>query len=163
MLKIVQRSKDSRLDLAGSSRLASCQKLHTCQACREAEPSCQLQHYRTKSPVWPFSYLAIRTRVSVKSRGQATSQLYFRKTDFSHSTLTLVYIPLIPMKCRELPKIILREKPYRKTRLTYPQSSQRDFSNSSTLTLSIVTSLRGSLPKHFLTIPTSMRRPFGAW
>ena len=36
-------------------------------------------------------------------------------------------------------------------------------SNSSTLTISIITSLRGSLPKSFLTIPTSVRRPFGAW
>ena len=55
-----------------------------------------------------------------------------------------------------------REKPQRKTRLTYPQSSHRDSSNSSTLILSIITSLRGSLPKPFLTIPTSVRRPFGA-
>ena len=29
--------------------------------------------------------------------------------------------------------------------------------------LSIVTSLRGSLSKPFLTIPTSVRRQFGAW
>ena len=67
------------------------------------------------------------------------------------------------MKYRELPKRILREKPQRKTRLTHPQSTHRDFSNSSTLTLSIVTSLRGSLPKPFLTIPTSVRRSFSAW
>ena len=67
------------------------------------------------------------------------------------------------MKCRELPERILREKPQKKTRLTHPQSLHRDSSNSSTLTLSIVISLRGSLPKPFLTIPTSMRRPFGAW
>ena len=67
------------------------------------------------------------------------------------------------MKCRELPERILKEKPQRKTRLTHPQSLHRDSSNSSTLTLSIVTSLRGSLPKSFLTIPTSVRRPFGAW
>ena len=67
------------------------------------------------------------------------------------------------MKYRELPERILREKPQRKTRLTHPQSSHRDSSNSSTLILSIVTSLRGSLPKRFLTIPTSVRRSFGAW
>ena len=67
------------------------------------------------------------------------------------------------MKCRELLERILKEKPQRKTRLTYPESLHRDFSNSSTLTLSIVTSLRGSLPKPFLTIPTFVRRPFGAW
>ena len=67
------------------------------------------------------------------------------------------------MKCRELLERILREKPQRKTRLTHPQSLHRNSSNSSTLTLSIVTSLGGSLPKPFLTIPTSVRRPFGAW
>ena len=44
-----------------------------------------------------------------------------------------------------------------------PQSSHRDSSNSFTLTLSIVVSLRDSLPKPFPIIPTSMRRPFGAW
>ena len=67
------------------------------------------------------------------------------------------------MKCRELPERILREKPQRKTRLTYPQFSHRDSSNSSTLFLSIVTSLRDSLPKPLLIIPTSVRMPFGAW
>ena len=35
MLKIVQRSRDSRLDLAGGSQLASRQKLHTSQACQK--------------------------------------------------------------------------------------------------------------------------------
>ena len=35
MLKIVQRSRDSRLDLASGSQLASHQKLHTCQACQK--------------------------------------------------------------------------------------------------------------------------------
>ena len=50
-------------------------------------------------------------RGSVKSRGQAVSQLCFEKPDSSHSFLTLVYIPLIPMKCKELLERILREKP----------------------------------------------------
>ena len=40
MFKFVQSSRDSRLDLAGSSRLASRQKLHMCQACGEVEVSC---------------------------------------------------------------------------------------------------------------------------
>ena len=66
MLKFVQSSKDSRLDLAGSSQLASRQKLHMCQACIEAEASCQLEHYRAKSPDWPFSYLTVGTRDLVK-------------------------------------------------------------------------------------------------
>ena len=104
MLKIVQRSRDLRLDLISSLRLASRQKLHMCQACKEAEPSCQLQHYRIKSPIWPFSYLTVGTRGSVKQQGQAASQLCFEKTDSSHPILILVYIPLIPTKHRELPQ-----------------------------------------------------------
>ena len=40
MLKIVQGCSDSRL--------ASRQSWHTCEACRGAEESCQLLHYRTK-------------------------------------------------------------------------------------------------------------------
>ena len=39
MLKIVQRSKDLRLDLAGGLRLASRQKLHACQACQKLKSS----------------------------------------------------------------------------------------------------------------------------
>ena len=42
MLKIVHWSRDLRLDLTGGSRLASHQRMHTSEACREAEPSCQL-------------------------------------------------------------------------------------------------------------------------
>ena len=49
------------------SRLASHQKMHTSEAYREAEPSCQLQHYRTKSPVWPFSWLATQSSREAKS------------------------------------------------------------------------------------------------
>ena len=39
MLKFVQSSKDLRLDLVGSSQLASRQKLHMCQVCGEVEAS----------------------------------------------------------------------------------------------------------------------------
>ena len=35
MLKIVQGYRDSRLGLAGDSRLASCQLQHTSEACRK--------------------------------------------------------------------------------------------------------------------------------
>ena len=55
----------------------------------EVKASCQLEHYRTKSTDWPFSYLAVGTRNSVKPRVQASSQLYFEKPDSSHSILIL--------------------------------------------------------------------------
>ena len=37
------------------SLLASRQRRHMCEACRETEESRQLEHYRTKLPVWPGS------------------------------------------------------------------------------------------------------------
>ena len=158
MLKLVQRSRDSQLDLAGNSWLASRQKLHTCQACREAEPSCQLQHYRTKILVWLFSYLAAGTLGPVKSRGQAASQLCFKKLTLRIPLSPQYIYPLYPRNVESFQRETLR-----KTRLTHLQSSHKDSSNSSTFTLSIVTSLRGTLPKPFFTIPTSVRRPFGVW
>ena len=57
MLKFVQRSKDSRLGLTSGSRVASRQMMHTSEACREDEQSHQLEHYRTKNPVWQFCLL----------------------------------------------------------------------------------------------------------
>ena len=69
------------------------------------------------------------------------------KTDFSHSISYPTINTLIPTKCKELPKRILREKSQRKIRLIHPQSYTFDSPNSSTLTLSIVTSLRGTLAK----------------
>ena len=44
LFKIVQRSRDSRLDLAGGSRFASRQKVAHVPSMPEAEESCQLLH-----------------------------------------------------------------------------------------------------------------------
>ena len=35
LLKIVQRNRDSRLDLAGGSRLQAARMMHICQACQK--------------------------------------------------------------------------------------------------------------------------------
>ena len=83
-------ASDSRLDLTSDSRLASRQKRHTCEACRGAEESRQLLHYKTKVPSWPGSLLAAWTCNSVKSRGQVTKPVCLGKTDLSHSKHTLV-------------------------------------------------------------------------
>ena len=103
---------------------------------------------------------------AVSLRLELATQPRRQNTLFGKLTLRILFSPyyiqtFIPTKCRELPKKILREKPQRKIRLIHPQYSHKDFSNSSTLFLSIVKSLRGTLPKPFLTIPISMRRLFG--
>ena len=104
-------SKASWLNLATVSRLANRQRRHTCEACRGAEESRQLEHYKTKLLVWPGSWLTTQTRNSVKLRGQVTRPLCMGKTDISHSKHTPIWIPLIPTYCRELLERILREKP----------------------------------------------------
>ena len=56
----------------------------------KVEASCHLEHYKTKSIDWPFSYLAAETCDSVKPRVQAASQLCFENPDSLHSILTPV-------------------------------------------------------------------------
>ena len=63
MLKFVQSSKDSRLELA----VGKLPVMHMSEACREDEQSRQLEHYRTKSPVWQFCLLATQSSREAKS------------------------------------------------------------------------------------------------
>ena len=115
----------------------------------EVEASCQLLHYRTKVSGWPGRLLVAWTHDSTQPLGQVARTPCLAKYDFSHS-FSLYYIYThIPTIQREFSERILREKPQRKTRLTHPQSSHRGSSNSYTFFLSIVKSLRDSLPKFF--------------
>ena len=112
LLKCVQRSRDSQLDLAGGLRLQVAGLMHTCQACQKLKrrASCLLQD---KSPrlAKPFA------RGSTQSRGQVARIPCLAKYDFSHSfspyslSLSLYIYILIPTIQRELPERILREKP----------------------------------------------------
>ena len=162
MLKIVQGCRDSQLDS---------------QVTREwqaAKVGTRMEHVGELK-----SHASCCTTGQKSQAGQAVSSLLELATQRSREVKSLdhpvwekltFHIPfspyyiqtLIPTKCRELLERFLREKPQRKTRLIHPQSSHRDSSNSFTLFLSIVKSLRGTLPKHFLTIPISVRRLFGA-
>ena len=67
MLKFMQSKRDSRLELAGGSRLVSYQMMHTSEACREDEKSCHLEHYMKKSPVWQFCLLVTQLSREAKS------------------------------------------------------------------------------------------------
>ena len=53
LLKIVQRNRDSRLDLRGDSRLASRQNVAHMPSIPEVKESRQLLHHRTKVLGWP--------------------------------------------------------------------------------------------------------------
>ena len=58
LFKIGQRNRDSQLDLAGGSRLASHQNVAHVPSMPEVEESHQLLHYRTKVPGWSSRLLA---------------------------------------------------------------------------------------------------------
>ena len=64
MLKIVQRNTDSRLDLAGGSRLASHQKLHMCQTCQKMK----------RHASWSTTGQKVQTDHSVTSRLELATQ-----------------------------------------------------------------------------------------
>ena len=114
---------------------------------QEAEGSRQLEHYRTKMTIWPVSYLTIGTHDWYESRDQVARMPCFAENWLCTFLMYTIINTLISMKYRELLERILREKPYRKTRLTHPQSLSFDSLNSSTLTLSIDISLRGKFAK----------------
>ena len=156
------RNKDSRLDLVGGSRLVSCQKLHTCQAYQKLKRHVSWSNTRQKVETGHSVtlWLELATQSSRESKPPANSIL---KNLTLHIPFSPQYkYPLYPRNIESFQRDFFKEKPQRKTRLIHPQSLHKDSSNSSTLFLSIVKSLRGSLPIPFLTIPTSMRRPFGA-
>ena len=58
LLKIVQRNRDSWLDLAGGSQLANRQNVAHVPSMPEAEELRQLLHYRKKVLGWPGCLLA---------------------------------------------------------------------------------------------------------
>ena len=83
---------------------------------QEGEASWQLDHYRTKSTIWPFSYLATRTCdfSTCLNREWVTDSpkpSILQKNDFPHSLTYPTINTLIPIKCRELSERILRDKP----------------------------------------------------
>ena len=154
MIKIVQGCKDSRLD----SRVTRDWQVTKVGTRVKSHASCCTTRQKSQAGQAVSSQLELVTQPSCEAKSPdhpVQENLTFHIP--SHPT---IYRPK-PTKCGELLERILREKPQRKTRLIHPQSSHRDSLNSSTLFLSIVKSLRGTLLKPFLTIPIFVRRLFG--
>ena len=147
---------------AGSSgwlAAASRQNVAHVPSMPEAKESRQLLHYKTKVSGWPGRLFMTWTRDSTQSRGQVTRTPYLGKIDFSHSFSPYYIYPWFKESFqREFWETNPREK---QDWLIY-NLYLRDFSKSSTLFLFIVKSLRGLLPKPFLTISISMKGLFGA-
>ena len=124
----------------------------------EAEVLHQLLHYRKKVPGWPSCLLSTQPSHEVKLPEHPVWEIL---TFHIPSHLT-IYIPLYPRFRERSQREFWERNPREKQDWLIHNLYLRDFSNSSTFFLSIVKSLRGLLPKPFLTISIFVRGLFGA-
>ena len=161
MLKSVQEKQRLATGSRGWLTTASRQKLHTCQACyklkRHASWSTTRQNRTTSRSV--ISWLDLATQSSREAKPWASSVL---KNLTLHIPFSPLYkYPLYPRKKERFQKEFWERNPRVKQDWFIHNLHRRDSSNSSTLFFSIVKSLRGLLPKHFLTISITVRGLFG--
>ena len=121
MLKCVQRSRDSRLDFVGGSRLQAARLKHTCQACQKLKyhTSCSLQD---KSPrlARPFAR-GLNSRLNPVARLSRQNTLFGKIWRFTF-LLTLLYIYPYTHDLGGASRENFERETLEKTRLTHPQS-----------------------------------------
>ena len=126
-------------------------KCHTCEACRKLKGNDSWSTTRQNGQSGQSIISRLELRLVLVASESPKPPCFVEKWLFTFLTY-LTIKTLIPTKCREFLKRILREKPQRITRLIHLQSYTFDSSNSFTLTLSIDIPLRGalakSLPRH---------------
>ena len=121
LLKFVQRRRDSRLDLAGGSRLQAARMMHTCQACQKLKRHASYS-LQDKSPrlARPFAR-GFNSRLNPVARSSCQNILFGKIWLFTF-LLTLLYIyPYTHDLVRVFRENFERET-LEKTRLTHPQS-----------------------------------------
>ena len=130
---------------------------------QEAEKSWQLEHYRTKSTVWPDSYLATQTcNSSHLWDWVARMPCFAKKCIFTFLTYPTINT-LIPTKCKEFSRENFLRDP-RENQDWLIHNLRHLILQISPLSLSPLTyPWKVYLPNPYLTIPISMRRYFGAW
>ena len=161
LLKSVQENRDSRLGLAGDSRL---QAARSCTRAKHAGIWTVMLAGALQDKT---GQLAIRlsrdwiSRLSQAARSSREPPLFCRKPDVSHSSPFQYKYPYYPRLkesfLREFWERNPKEKPDCFTHNLYLRIS----SNSSSLFLSIVKPLRGIIPDLVLTIIFIVRQSFG--
>ena len=149
MLKIMQGCRDSRLD-SRVTRGWQAAKVGT-----RVEHAGELKSHASCCTIGQKSQAgqAVSSRLEHATQPshevKSPDHLVWEKLTFHIPSHPTIYIYPYTHDILRASRENFREKPYRKTRLIHPQSSHRDSSNSSTLFLFIVKSLR------------IVRRPFG--
>ena len=111
LLKIVQRNRDSWLDLAGGSQLQVTKMMHTCQACQKLKScaSCCTTGQKSEAGTQPSR--------EVKSTKHPVWEILTFHIP-SHPTIYIPFYPRFRESCREN----FERETLEKTRLTHPQS-----------------------------------------
>ena len=121
LLKCVQRSKDSRLDLTGGSWLQAAKLMHTCQACQKLKrrASCSLQD---KSPRLASLFArGLNSRLNPVTRSSRQNTLFDKIWLFTF-LLTILYIYSYTHDSKRASRENFKRETLEKTRLTHPQS-----------------------------------------
>ena len=146
----------------GTRGLQAAKMLHTCQACQKLKSRTSYCTIGQKSQAGQ----AVCSRLELATQPSCEVKLpehpIWEKLTFDIPSHPTIYIPLYTRFWESFQREFWERNPKEKQDWLIHNLYLRDFSNSSTLFLSIVKSLRGLLPKPFLTISISVRRPFGA-
>ena len=161
----MQRNKDSWLDLTDGLWLQAARMMLTCQACQKlkSHASCCTIGQKSQAGQAVCSWLELMTQPSREVK--SPKHLVWEKLTFHIPSYPTIYIPLYPRFRESFQREFWKRNPRKKKKKQdwlIHNLYLRDSSNSSTLFLSIVKSLRGLLPKPFLTISISVRGLFGA-
>ena len=117
LLKFVQRSRDSRLDLAGGLWLQAARMLHTCQTCQKLK--CRASCCTTGQKSQASQAVCLRLNPVVRSSRQNT---LFGKIWLFTFLLTLLYIYPFNHDLDRASRENFERETLEKTRLTHPQS-----------------------------------------
>ena len=96
LLKIVQRNRDLRLDLAGGLRLQAAKMMHICQACQKlkSRASCCTTGQKSQAGQAVCSRLELATQPSREVK--LPEHLVWEKLTFHILSHPTIYIPLYP-------------------------------------------------------------------
>ena len=117
----MQRIKDSRLDLAGGSRLQAARLMHTCQACQKLKRHASYS-LQDKSPrlAKPFAR-GLNSRLNPVMRSSRQNNLFGKIWLFTF-LLILLYIYPYTYDLERGSRENFERETLEKTRLTHPQS-----------------------------------------
>ena len=119
IFKIMQRSRDSRLDLAGGSRLQAARMMHTCQTCQKLK--CRASYCTTRQKSQTDQAVCLRLELATQPSRKVKSPEHpvWENLTFHIPSHPTIYIPLHHDSKRVSRENFERET-LEKTRLTHP-------------------------------------------